>query len=93
MSKPTKKRRRKKREMIRHLWSVTVRHRQPPEYPQKISPYWTATTLFVVVPRPFGYLDQIEDGLAAARRVLRRTRRQYPDGRIRAVEYQGSVDN
>lgn len=91
------KQKRKKPEMVKHLWHVLVRHR---DYVATENDRYrgntlimTETTLYIVSPQRPMERENIDKGLAVARRFLNRNRREYAIPNIKSVAYQGTIDN
>jgi len=82
------------RQIVKHLWSVEVRHRDyiATANDQGGRIYMTVSTLRIVSPQPAGDRPNIDLGLTRAKRFMSRNRREYGMPDIRSIEHSGTID-
>jgi hypothetical protein len=86
------KRKRMAEPPARHLWKVTIRHRDYVATMENKRLYMNETTLLIVSPQPAAERPDIDKAIARARRLLRRCQRMYGIPGIIKVVYDGFLD-
>lgn len=83
--------RRRRPPMIKHLWKVTIRHKDLTAAKHRL--YMTTTELWIVDTKKPAEKSDVLTAHAAAQRFLNRNRREYQICTIKAVISHGHVDN